>query len=81
MTDREYLWIGAAIVRDEFERQPPHVQAETRARVQRLLRDELARNQTQPSALMRLAHIYGLGLPRERTQPVKRMKHGRRWDG
>ena len=73
--------MGVALIRAEFESQPPHVQEQTRARVKRLLRDELARNQTQPSVLMRLAAIYGLGLPRERTQPVKRMRHGRRWDG
>lgn len=73
--------ISVELIRQEFETQPPQVQEETRSRVVRLLRGEAERNQVQPSALMRLAHVYGLRQPKE--APVvnrRRGRQGRRMD-
>lgn len=75
--DINHATIGAELIRQEFERQPPDLQMQTRQRVQRLLVEEAQRNQTTPSVLMRLAHIYGLGRPKEVRVATKRPKHGR----
>lgn len=51
--------------RDDYLRQPPEVQAQTIARVKRLLADERASKRSQPSWLMQNARaIYGRDLDR-----------------
>jgi hypothetical protein len=51
----------AVRMRAEFLAQPPELRRETLARVRRLLVDEAAREQGQPSALRRIAKdVYGL---------------------
>lgn len=73
-----YTQIGIELVRREFESQPPDLQHATRERVRRLLIEESLRNQTSQSFLMRIAHIYGLGVPTRGAIKRPRDRHGRR---
>lgn len=58
--DEEHRSFAVEQLRAEFAAQPPRLQRETRARVQRLLVAEAERNQKSPSYLRRVAkEVYG----------------------
>lgn len=61
MTPAEHQGFSLRRLRVDFLAQPPARQAETRARVERLLADERRRGQRQPSYLaLHAREIYGL---------------------
>lgn len=60
LSAEQALRIEIRLQRAAFAAQPPRVQAETLARVGRLLREEASRRRNQPSELWRIApKVYG----------------------